>query len=81
MSETTTAEPDFSKLGPATTLAIRLGIHACDDGIRAAEDKLAIPSLNGEERRHWQTELHGWQVARHQLLTQKYPLPCKSDKA
>lgn len=69
------SEVDFAKLGPATRLAIKVALNACDDGIREAEQKLTIRSMGGAERRHWETELHGWKVCRHQLLTQEYPSP------
>lgn len=69
------SEVDFSKLGPATRLAIKVALNACDDGIREAEEKLALRTLRGTDRRHWETELHGWKVCRNQLLTQEYPLP------
>ncbi len=74
-------EVDFSQLGPATRLAIKVGLNACDAGISEAEEKLAILSMGNREREHWRNELHGWKVTRHQLLTQDYPLPYKPNSA
>lgn len=74
-------EPDFSRVGPATLLAIKVALRACDDGIREAEQKLALRSLNTIERRHWESELHSWKVCRHQLLTQEYPAAYKPGTA
>ena len=67
----TTAEPEFADLGPATRLAIRTGLKACDDAIVQLEDRECFRALSPQEA----FDLRDWKDARHKILTQPYPLP------
>lgn len=74
---TLAGEVDFAELGPATRLAIKTGLAACDREIRLLEERLTFPSARGTRRRQLERDLAEWRAARTELLTHPYPRPYK----
>lgn len=67
------SEVDLSQLGPATLLATRTGLRACDDAIEIYEGIQTSRKLTTEESR----DLIAWRGVRHTLLTLQHPPPYK----
>ena len=66
-------EQDLSLLGPATQIAVRAGVKACNDALGIYDALTKSRKLDARELR----DRAEWQDARTTLLTQPYPLPYK----